>query len=247
MMEIYIDGSNGFTLNRFFSCLASAGIKLSGLKRELKKLALPKKTRMYLSVKKYNGYISKFSSNDDAQERTWQEIKKVIEKSKIDGKIKKQIMKAYGIIAKAEAHVHGTSVGKIHFHEIGKWHNLARIAGIFIALRQLKINRVSCSKINTGSGYVHAAHGRMPVPAPATKNILRSEKIPYYRSDIKKELVTPSSAAMLGVIVNVFEDLPGHRNHKKHPLGQKPSYHYGYEAGNDLPLICYLQLYNEKS
>ena len=235
MRILLIDACFGVTTNRLLGALLGYKIKINEVKNGIKKINFGN-TKIKFAVKNYkNGKILKISSNYKAKERKYLEIKNIIEKSKLNRSVKKKLLKIYKIIAKAESKMHKTSIANVHFHEIGKLDNLAKIVTILIALEKLKIKKIFCSKINVGSGFVNTAHGKLPVPAPATKEILNIYKLPFYKSKIKKELVTPSSAAILKVIVDEF-----YSDHK--PLATSHKLINGYEEENKYPVK--LQIFN---
>lgn len=82
------------------------------------------------------------------------------------------------------------------------------IVGTAICLNELEIDRIICSPLHAGSGFVNCQHGLIPVPVPATLEILKSENIPFYSTGIKKELITPTGAAIVAGIVDEFGDMP---------------------------------------
>lgn len=120
--------------------------------------------------------------------------------------IKKQILDVYNIIADAESRVHGEKVSQIHFHEVGSMDAIADVAAVCILINELNIGKIAASAVHTGSGFVNCAHGKLPVPAPATALIL--EGIPYYSDGLKGELCTPTGAALIKYFVDVFSDMP---------------------------------------
>lgn len=120
--------------------------------------------------------------------------------------VKKDIMSVYDIIASAESRVHGMPVTEVHFHEVGTMDALADVTAVCMLMNRLAPDRVTASPVNTGSGTVKCAHGVLPVPAPATANILMG--IPSYSNGIKSELCTPTGAALLKHFASDFGDMP---------------------------------------
>lgn len=112
----------------------------------------------------------------------------------------------YARIAGAEAKAHGVPVSEIHFHEVGALDAIADVTGVCLALFLLKPDRVVVSPVHVGSGQVRCAHGIMPVPAPATVNLLAG--IPSYSGDIRGELCTPTGAALLAYFGQSFGPQP---------------------------------------
>lgn len=125
---------------------------------------------------------------------------------KISESVKKSVMDVYGIIAQAESEVHGKPVTDIHFHEVGSKDAVADVTAVCLLMEELDVEKVYASPVHVGSGTVKCAHGILPVPAPATANILKG--IPVYGGEIKGELCTPTGAALLKYFVSEFCDMP---------------------------------------
>ena len=109
-------------------------------------------------------------------------------------------------LGEAEAHVHGSTLRQVHFHEVGAVDSIADIVGIAIGWDLLGVERIECSPSPTGHGVVKIAHGRVSIPAPATAELLKG--IPIARSDVECELTTPTGAAIVSTIVDQFGHLP---------------------------------------
>lgn len=112
----------------------------------------------------------------------------------------------YSLIAEAESRVHGSSVENVHFHELGSLDALADVLSVCQLMHELAPEKVLASPVNVGSGFVKCAHGVLPVPAPATELILRG--VPIYSGQIKAELCTPTSAALLRHFAAAFVPMP---------------------------------------
>lgn len=124
----------------------------------------------------------------------------------ISEKVKKDIISVYRLIADAESKVHGVPVTEIHFHEVGTMDALADICAVCMLIEELGPDRIIASPVHVGSGSVKCAHGILPVPAPATAEILSG--VPIYGGSIKSELCTPTGAALLKHFVSSFGDMP---------------------------------------
>ena len=109
-------------------------------------------------------------------------------------------------LAEAEAKVHGTTIEKVHFHEVGAVDSIADIVGSAIAWDLLGVERVVCSPIPTGTGFVEIAHGRCAIPAPATGELLRG--MPLAASEVEGELTTPTGAAIVATLAQEFGPVP---------------------------------------
>lgn len=133
-------------------------------------------------------------------------VKHIIEELEIDKGVKTNAVKVYEIIGNAEAHVHNSTLENIHFHEVGSLDAMADVVGCCLLFHYLKPDRIICSPIHVGNGTVKCAHGILPVPAPATAEILKG--IPYYTGNINSELCTPTGAAILKYFADSFSDMP---------------------------------------
>jgi uncharacterized protein (DUF111 family) len=120
--------------------------------------------------------------------------------------VREDILKVYGIIADAESKAHGVPVTDIHFHEVGTMDAVADVTAVCMLMDRIGPQKIIASPVNVGGGTVKCAHGILPVPAPATANILVG--LPYYSGDIKSELCTPTGAALLRYFADEFSDIP---------------------------------------
>lgn len=130
------------------------------------------------------------------------EIEHLISHISISGKVRKDILSVYKLIAEAESHVHGKPVSEIHFHEVGMMDALADITGVCMLMDEISPDHVIVSPIHVGTGQVKCAHGILPVPAPATAYLLKG--IPTYGGAVKGELCTPTGAALLKYFAHEF-------------------------------------------
>jgi uncharacterized protein (TIGR00299 family) protein len=112
-------------------------------------------------------------------------------------------------LGEAEAKVHGTTIQKVHFHEVGAVDSIADVVGSAIGLDLLGVERVVCSPVPTGSGFIEIAHGRVSIPAPATAELLQG--VPIAPSDVQAELTTPTGVAIVSTVAEGFGPLPAMR------------------------------------
>ena len=138
--------------------------------------------------------------------RKYSDIKKLLSNSDLSSTVKKNSLEVFKRIARVEAAVHNTTMEKIHFHEVGAVDSIVDIVGGVVAIESLKIDKIYASPLNLGEGFVECAHGSLPVPAPATLKLLKD--IPVFSNGIKKELTTPTGAAMIGFYADGFGSLP---------------------------------------
>jgi uncharacterized protein (TIGR00299 family) protein len=133
-------------------------------------------------------------------------IRQMISAATIDSKVKQRALEIFQHLGEAEAKIHNKSLDQIHFHEVGAIDAIADIVCAAVASEELGVDEWVCSPINVGGGTVECAHGRLPVPAPATLEMLRD--VPVYSSGIDKELTTPTGAAIVKAIVKRFGPVP---------------------------------------
>jgi uncharacterized protein (TIGR00299 family) protein len=139
-----------------------------------------------------------------AEQQNFSEIKKLISRSKLSTWVKQKSIAVFHRIAEAEGKIHGLPPSEVHFHEVGAVDSIVDIVGAAIALELLGKPRVLASPVVEGTGWIRCAHGRFPVPAPATLAILGARKIPITQCDEPHELVTPTGAALLAEFVESF-------------------------------------------
>ena len=137
---------------------------------------------------------------------SYQNIRHLISHLDVSDAVKRNALGVYNLIAEAESHAHGVSVEQIHFHEVGEMDAVADIIGVCMLIEELAFDKILSSPINVGSGHVRCSHGILPVPAPATADILRG--VPIYSDQVKGELCTPTGAAILKHFVNEFCPMP---------------------------------------
>jgi uncharacterized protein (TIGR00299 family) protein len=141
--------------------------------------------------------------------QTFEEIKKLIGRSKLSAWVKKKSVAVFQRIAEAEGKIHGLSPERVHFHEVGAVDSIVDIVGACIALEMLGKPRLLAAPVVEGIGWVDCAHGRFPVPAPATLAILGTRGIGMTQCDEPHELVTPTGAALLAEFVENFGPMQG--------------------------------------
>jgi len=138
--------------------------------------------------------------------RTFTDIEKLLKRSKLPKVVIEDSLEIFLRIGKAEAKVHRTKIDKVHFHEVGAVDSIVDIVGGVIGMQELGVGQVLASPLNTGEGTVQCEHGILPVPAPATLELLKG--MPCYSSGIPYELTSPTGAAMIGFWAEAFQSLP---------------------------------------
>ena len=155
--------------------------------------------------------------------RTLEDIQRLIDRSHLSPAAQERAKALFGRLAAVEADIHGTTVDKVHLHEVGALDSIIDIAGTVYGLEFLAIDRVTASPLNLGSGSIRSAHGKYPVPAPATAQLLRG--LPVYSGAQNAELVTPTGALLVSGYAEDFGGVPSMRLEK-----------IGYGAGSrDFP------------
>ncbi len=152
--------------------------------------------------------------------RNLDDITSIITQSGLPEATQKRALNMFQRIAVAEAKIHGVSIDEIHFHEVGALDSIVDIIGAAICLEYLNPDRILCSTVELGSGTIRCAHGIMPVPAPATAEILKD--IPVKTGGTSHEATTPTGAAILAASVDEFTDRPVFRPRKTaYGIGQR--------------------------
>ncbi|MGB3908431.1 MAG: nickel pincer cofactor biosynthesis protein LarC [Methanomethylovorans sp.] len=139
--------------------------------------------------------------------RRYEDLVDIVQNAGLSTKVEHSALAVFGIMAKAESEVHGESLKDLHFHEVGQNDALADVIGSCFAMHEIGADAIYCLPINAGGGRVKAAHGSMPVPAPATLEILRSSGLSFYGSG-NRELLTPTGAAILSHFARPIENYP---------------------------------------
>lgn len=146
------------------------------------------------------------NDSHDHEHYSYQEMLEILNHLSLPKKIRQDALAIFERIAIAESQVHQTTIDQIHFHEIGTMDAVADVVACSILFSKLAIDKIYCSPIHTGFGFVRCAHGILPVPAPATAILLKG--IPIIAGNIEGELCTPTGAAILSYFVDEFSSLP---------------------------------------
>jgi uncharacterized protein (TIGR00299 family) protein len=222
MKIAYFDCFAGASGDMILGSLLDAGLELEALKTELSKIPVHgysihgrKRVKKGITATKFDVELVHPEKESHAHaegdhshgHRHLADILHILEHSTLDGDVKKKSALIFTRLAEAEAKIHGKSIQEIHFHEVGAVDAIVDIVGSVSALNLLGIEKVYASRINTGTGTVECAHGTLPVPAPATLELLKG--VPVYSSGIEAELITPTGAAILTTLAETFGPMPG--------------------------------------
>jgi hypothetical protein len=221
MKTLYLDLFSGISGDMFIGALIDLGVDPEKLERELKKLKLDgwhlhvlRQQRSGIAGVKFDVHVGAGQAHthphhshhdhhhDDS--RHFAEIKRLISRSRLSNWVKKRSIAVFQRIAEAEGKIHGLPPARVHFHEVGAVDSIVDIVGAGIALELLGKPRVLASPAVEGVGWVDCAHGRFPVPAPATLAILGARGIGVTQCDEPHELVTPTGAALLAEFAEGF-------------------------------------------
>jgi uncharacterized protein (TIGR00299 family) protein len=207
-MIAYFDCFSGISGDMTLGAFIDLGVSSEWLKAQFEALPV---SGFELAVEKVtrNGICAKnveIQIKEDAGSRNYKEIIGIIEKSSLSSKVKETSLSIFEKIAEAEAKIHGCPKEQVHFHEVGGIDALVDIVGTALCVEYLKIEKVMASPIPLGRGFVDCAHGTLPLPAPATLDILKG--VPIYGTKIPHELVTPTGAAIIVTLADSFEEMP---------------------------------------
>jgi len=208
MKIAYFDCFSGISGDMTVSALLDAGLKIETLEKELKKLSLSGyRLEVNKVIKKgISATQFKVEIKEEGVERRFKDILDIFEKSKLDEEIKEEAKKIFLNIAQAESKIHQKDIDKIHFHEVGGLDCIIDITSTVIGIKKLGIKEVYSSALPLGKGFVECAHGVIPVPAPATLELLKD--IPTYSGEIESEMVTPTGAAIVSTLAKGFGGRP---------------------------------------
>ena len=208
MKIAYFDCFSGISGDMMNAALIDAGMDENVLKKELSKLNIKDVEITTKKVVKQNIASTQFfvNSQEQTHHRHLKHLNEIVDSSDLDTNIKSRAKKVFLKIAEAEAKIHNMPLEKVHFHEVGAIDTIFDVVGAMISIEHLGIEKVYCSPMNVGSGFVTFSHGKFPVPAPATAEILKG--VPTFSTDSQAELVTPTGAAIITTLAEKFGNMP---------------------------------------
>jgi uncharacterized protein (TIGR00299 family) protein len=216
MKILYYECFAGISGDMNLGAMIDVGIKPEYLIKELKKLNLKdyelkifKDQRKGISGTRVDVLIKRQTNvpadnNKQHNHRNLSDIQTIINKSDLNENVKKLSLKIFGKVAEAEAIIHDKNINDIHFHEVGAIDSIVDIVGAAICIDYLKPDKIYCSTVELGGGYVQCAHGTFPVPAPASVEILKGK--PVKKGTVQYEATTPTGAAILAACADKFTD-----------------------------------------
>jgi uncharacterized protein (TIGR00299 family) protein len=213
---LHLDAFSGIAGNMFMGAMLDAGLSRRDLSADLAGLELPHTLRVQRVVRGALAarYVqvalprtpSAHRKGKHSHGRHYKDIVAVISKARLDPEVRSRALAIFEALGRAEARVHGTRLEKVHFHEVGAVDAIVDVTAAAIALSRLDVRRVTCSPVALGTGSVETSHGRLPLPAPATLELLRG--VPTEPAHVAWETVTPTGAAILRTIVDEYGPLP---------------------------------------
>jgi len=205
---LYLDCFAGISGDMFLALLLDLGFPESALRAGLAQLGLPgwelSTSQELAGVIAATGVEVTVTSSQP--QRNWREIQDLLQHSPLPETVRHRVLTIFSNLATAEAQVHGCPVEAVHFHEVGAVDSLIDIVGAALGLEYLHIDQVICSPLPLGRGMISCAHGHLPLPAPATCELLKG--IPVYGVELAQELVTPTGAALVKTLAHSFGPFP---------------------------------------
>ena len=212
MRVAYLDCFAGISGDMTLGALIDAGADFDKLKKELEKLGISeyelsaeKVVRRGISATDVTVHVHQHDEHHH-HGRSYSQIKQMIEQSTLSENVKAKSIAIFTKLGAAEAKIHNKGIDEIHFHEVGAVDSIVDIVGACICLDLLNIEKIYSSPVPTFTGMVDMAHGKFPLPAPATVEILKG--VPWRTLGIEGEIVTPTGAAILATLAEGFNPMP---------------------------------------
>jgi uncharacterized protein (TIGR00299 family) protein len=208
MTIAYFDCFSGIAGDMILGALIDLGVDVPFLKKELQKLPL---TGYDIIVKQVeSNHIAAtdvtVTVTEDQHHRSLSDIIDLLNRSTLAPEVKKHSQNIFYNLGSVEAKIHRVDLEKVHFHEVGAVDSIIDIVGSVIGITKLGIEKMYCSPLPLGHGFVSCDHGILPLPAPATVELLKG--IPVYSVDRKQETVTPTGAAIVMTLADAFGEMP---------------------------------------
>ena len=208
MRIAYLDCASGISGDMTLGALVDAGADLAAIQAGIDSLGLTSCRLVRSEVKKRGFRATQIVVEHEPEHahRHLHHITAMIDRGQLSARARELATRIFRKLAEAEAKVHGSTIEKVHFHEVGAVDSITDIVGAAIGFDLLGIDRIECSPIPTGRGFVEIAHGRSSIPAPATGELLRG--VPLAPLDVEGELTTPTGAAIVAALAESFGPLP---------------------------------------
>jgi hypothetical protein len=210
MRTAYFDCFAGASGDMILGALLDAGLNLEDLERELARLPIHDFSVEVESVEKGGIGGSQVTvvcgESHHHVHRHLRDLESILQGSDLGSATREKCLRIFRRLAEAEARVHRTGIDAVHFHEVGALDTIVDVVGSVVGLELLGVGSIHCSPLNLGGGTVKCAHGELPVPAPATAELVRGK--PVYSSGVQAELLTPTGAAILITLAAEFGPIP---------------------------------------
>ena len=215
--HLHLDCPSGISGDMFCASLLDLGVPLSLFQEAVASLQLPEKVLLQTErsirgglagtrfLVEEPGHHHHSHDHDHHHGRNWSEIRDLLQKSKLAPQVRDSALAMFQRVAQAEAKLHGVPVETVHFHEVGAVDSIVDLVCAAAGIHHLKVTEITASSPIDGTGTIHCAHGKFPLPAPATAEILRG--ISIRQIDVPHELTTPTGAAILAQLVKKFGPL----------------------------------------
>jgi uncharacterized protein (TIGR00299 family) protein len=203
----YFDCFSGISGDMTLGALVDAGVDPAAITSAVASLGLPC-SLAFETVRRggFRATYARVEAEPEHAHRHLHHIEALIDKSALTPRQKELARRIFTRLGEAEAAVHGIDLAKIHFHEVGAVDSIVDIVGAAVGLDLLGVDRFEASPVPPGRGWVKAAHGKMPLPAPGTAELLKG--VPLADSEVEMELTTPTGAAILTTVCDRFGPLP---------------------------------------
>lgn len=209
MRVLYVDAFSGASGDMILGALLDLGVPLEAMEEPLKRLPMGAWGLKVTRESRHHIHGTRVHVEVPLQaheHRTYAHIKAMLLQAALPQEVKERSLRIFRELAGAEARIHDKDPEQITFHEVGAVDSIVDIVGAMLGFDFLKPDKVAVSALPLGRGFVHAHHGTLPVPAPATLELLKD--VPVYEGDEEVELVTPTGAAILKEVAHEFGSMP---------------------------------------
>jgi uncharacterized protein (TIGR00299 family) protein len=208
MKTLYFDCFAGASGDMILGATVAAGVDPNFLREQLSLLRVSGFSIDFETVNR-SGLSATHARVETVPEhvhRSLADIEEIINGSALSGAVKERAVQIFTRLAEAEARVHNEPIDRVHFHEVGALDAIVDVVGAAICFDALQIERFVCSPLHVGSGFVKMAHGQFPIPPPAVTELLKG--VPFYATEIKGELLTPTGAAIITTVCSEYGPIP---------------------------------------
>jgi pyridinium-3,5-bisthiocarboxylic acid mononucleotide nickel chelatase len=205
---LYIEATSGVSGDMLLGALLDAGVPVEVFSEAWTALGIDNYEVEIFQTQKseVNALQCRVSTEETKGPKTWKDYRSLLEKSTLPDKIRVKAVSLVKRLFETEASIHGSSLQKLHLHEMGGTDLLLDVTGTLSALDYLQPVSIASSSVNTGRGFLTFSHGRFPIPAPATTKLL--EGVPVFQNEVEGELTTPTGALLISSIASTFGEMP---------------------------------------